>query len=593
MSKAKSGLASIRRDFSDAPTSSQDDPIPWDPTPPKPPPSSFASSSASAATTSSDAQNARETARERRLREIQNALNARSSPAVAIPTRPVPAKRPSDPTLSDTAHPAKKARQLPPGYGDDDYVPASRGSSSSRPKAIFTAPPKKANNGAVKLSEEQQQILKLVEDGKSVFYTGSAGEWRIHRPMLVLILVPRDREIRPASRNHQNAQEEVCPQSRLCRHYSLDWCVSPCLLVAAHSVQVLLRATLAASPSIRSPASGLESRKWRSSATRSGRTRKPRRGGKGPGCSLSMKVRVLLTTLSAFQNHSVVSMLDGDLFDKLSRIAGMLKRSTAAFGGIQLVVTGDFFQLPPVSKSNVKFAFEAVLWKEVIPHTFNLTQVFRQSDQEFIDMLNEMRFGALTARSIAKFKSLSREIHYEDGLGPTELYPRREDVQSSNFTRMKGLNSKVHVFTSADGGTVTDQQQRDRLLSNFMAEGRLELREGAQVMLIKNMDESFVNGSMGIVKRFADPAKALEEEFEVLGEQAVAAPGGGKKAPLSTAATASKGVLYPIVEFSMANGAKAMMMVKPESFKIELPTGGGAGEPVAVAVDPCVGVEHT
>lgn len=78
------------------------------------------------------------------------------------------------------------------------------------------------------------------------------------------------------------------------------------------------------------------------------------------------------------------------------------------------------------------------MWDQTIKHTFNLTKVFRQKDQgqrlltrnplpyprnfaEFVNMLNEMRFGRLTPRSISKFKSLSREIEYGDGLGPTEL----------------------------------------------------------------------------------------------------------------------------------------------------------------------------
>jgi ATP-dependent DNA helicase PIF1 len=95
----------------------------------------------------------------------------------------------------------------------------------------------------------------------------------------------------------------------------------------------------------------------------------------------------------------------------------------------QVIVTGDFFQLPPVTKGygQVKFAFEADLWNATVKRTFNLTKVFRQRDQgnknttEFIDMLNEMRFGRLSSQSIARFKSLSREIQYDDGLGATEL----------------------------------------------------------------------------------------------------------------------------------------------------------------------------
>ena len=89
----------------------------------------------------------------------------------------------------------------------------------------------------------------------------------------------------------------------------------------------------------------------------------------------------------------------------------------------QVVVTGDFFQLPPVTRGSagVKFAFEADTWPQIIKKTFNLTKVFRQRDPEFVDMLNEMRFGRLSQKSIAKFKSLERDIIYEDGLGATEL----------------------------------------------------------------------------------------------------------------------------------------------------------------------------
>lgn len=97
-----------------------------------------------------------------------------------------------------------------------------------------------------------------------------------------------------------------------------------------------------------------------------------------------------------------VSMVDGDLFDKLAEVGSILRGKEEPFGGIkacsqlhdsarspkliihlQLVVTGDFFQLPPVTQGTrqVKFAFEAKLWKATFERTFNLTKVFRQRDQ--------------------------------------------------------------------------------------------------------------------------------------------------------------------------------------------------------------------
>lgn len=84
---------------------------------------------------------------------------------------------------------------------------------------------------------------------------------------------------------------------------------------------------------------------------------------------------------------SLVSMLDGDLFDKLEHIGRIMRKNPSPFGGIQIIVTGDFFQLPPVTKgssSDVKFAFEAKQWGTVIQRTFNLTKVFRQTDQGWL-----------------------------------------------------------------------------------------------------------------------------------------------------------------------------------------------------------------
>ena len=117
------------------------------------------------------------------------------------------------------------------------------------------------------------------------------------------------------------------------------------------------------------------------------------------GVSLVLGFRVQWKANDMFS----VSMVDGDLFDKLSQIGSILRKTEEPFGGIQvcfggtsypiwsiyhvpqIIVTGDFFQLPPVTRSgDVKFAFEAKLWKETIQRTFNLTKVFRQRDQGII-----------------------------------------------------------------------------------------------------------------------------------------------------------------------------------------------------------------
>lgn len=75
-------------------------------------------------------------------------------------------------------------------------------------------------------------------------------------------------------------------------------------------------------------------------------------------------------------------MVDGELFDKLEALARNIRKRPEPFGNIQIVVCGDFFQLPPVSKnSSPNFCFDAESWTRVIAHTINLRQVFRQRDE--------------------------------------------------------------------------------------------------------------------------------------------------------------------------------------------------------------------
>lgn len=204
-------------------------------------------------------------------------------------------------------------------------------------------------------------------------------------------------------------------------------------------------------------------------------------------------------------------------------------------------------------------------------------------------MLNEMRFGRLTAKSIAKFKQLSREVKYEDGLGATELcvhlnhlpkkiltwsflrFPLRDEVERSNQGRMRQLGTESHTYRATDGGTIQIQEQRDKLLANFMAPSSLTLRIDAQVMLIKNMDETLVNGSTGKIVRFVDPALyAADKESDDRGEYTFEKGGGakGKKPPAPTG-----GLVWPVVQFATPNRGKVELMVQPETWKVELPNG--------------------
>ncbi|KXX73120.1 ATP-dependent DNA helicase PIF1 [Madurella mycetomatis] len=272
-----------------------------------------------------------------------------------------------------------------------------------------------------------------------------------------------------------------------------------------------------------------------------------------------------------------VSMVDGELFDKLSQIGRIIRNNGRPWGGIQLVITGDFFQLPPVPEGGKqresKFAFDAATWGMSIDHTIGLTEVFRQRDPEFAGMLNEMRLGKISEKTIRNFQALSRPLDFDDGLEVTELFPTRNEVETSNQRRLNALSGKPYRYEAVDAG---DVKIRDKLLSNMMAPPVIELKKGAQVMLIKNMDETLVNGSLGTVIDFMS-----ETTFEIVGAGGSSDRGLGNQEEdgcvlsATPSRMARKGITkpYPLVRFHAVDGSQRIILCVPEAWKVELPTG--------------------
>lgn len=215
-----------------------------------------------------------------------------------------------------------------------------------------------------------------------------------------------------------------------------------------------------------------------------------------------------------------ILMIDRDLFEKIDQVARELRNSSAPFGGIQLVCTGDFFQLPPVSRDQgaARFCFLSPSWQAAIRHTFVLTTVFRQKgDAELILMLNALRTGSLDDTMVSRFRLLARKVSYHDNIEPTELYPTRHEVKFANMQRLRLLPGKLYLFLAHDNET---DPYKVKLYDNLMCEKELELKTGAQVMYLKNHPTNLVvNGSIGTVVGFM-PEKLFSLVFDVLGEQA-------------------------------------------------------------------------
>ena len=200
-----------------------------------------------------------------------------------------------------------------------------------------------------------------------------------------------------------------------------------------------------------------------------------------------------------------VSMLDGDLFDLLEEVARRVRGNERPFGGLQLVVCGDFFQLPPVAKAGMpfKFAFEATTWRQCVPRTHELTKVFRQADTSFVHALNQIRLGRAPPHVRALLRPCEGRILASiDGIQATRLFTHKADCAKLNDSELRALPGQQLTFTARDEGR--DAEALATLRSSCPAPAELALRVGAQVILIKTLDTDagLVNGARGVVTKF-------------------------------------------------------------------------------------------
>uniref|UniRef100_A0AAY5L597 ATP-dependent DNA helicase PIF1 n=1 Tax=Esox lucius TaxID=8010 RepID=A0AAY5L597_ESOLU len=196
-----------------------------------------------------------------------------------------------------------------------------------------------------------------------------------------------------------------------------------------------------------------------------------------------------------------ISMVEAQFFDKLEAIARSVRRSTEPFGGIQLIVCGDFLQLPPVSKGKDKasFCFQSRSWRKCIQLNMELTEVRRQTDQVFISLLQAVRVGRYSEVTAKLMESAYHKIE-RDGILATRLCTHKDDVELTNENKLLQLPGSVRVFEAVDSDpalvkTIDSQSPVSRLL---------QLKVGAQVMLTKNLDvqRGLVNGARGVVVDF-------------------------------------------------------------------------------------------
>ncbi|KAM6079382.1 ATP-dependent DNA helicase PIF1 [Theristicus caerulescens] len=204
-----------------------------------------------------------------------------------------------------------------------------------------------------------------------------------------------------------------------------------------------------------------------------------------------------------------ISMVDGKFFDRLEAVARAVRKRDEPFGGIQLIICGDFLQLPPVCKANeeTKFCFQAKSWRKCIHLNMELTEVRRQTDKTFVSLLSAIRLGRCTEEVTRLLMQTAANRSERDGILATRLCTHKDDVEITNERCLQQLSGEVHAFEALD----SDPMLVKLIDAQCPVGGRVELKLGAQVMLAKNLDVSqgLVNGARGVVVGFESEQKGL------------------------------------------------------------------------------------
>ena len=220
-----------------------------------------------------------------------------------------------------------------------------------------------------------------------------------------------------------------------------------------------------------------------------------------------------------------ISMMSIKILELLDYIGKNIRLNKKPFGGIQILFSGDFYQLPPVEDIN-SFCFESPLWNELFKkeNQIELKTIYRQSDEEFKIILNEVRKGILSKEHEKKLKQyLIRKP--KENIIPTKLFPKRFKVDNVNtelyntiderefsFTLIKKQNEVKYIDSNIDIPSIVQkkcsllskieiEKEMEQLISLYQIHDELNFKKGTIIMSTSNLDieQGICNGSQGVI----------------------------------------------------------------------------------------------
>jgi len=216
-----------------------------------------------------------------------------------------------------------------------------------------------------------------------------------------------------------------------------------------------------------------------------------------------------------------ISMLPAHRLDLIDAVCRAFKKNILPFGGIQIIMSGDFFQLPPISSGNevAEFVYKAQVWNEMDVRVCYLEEQHRQNDKKMTRILENIRTNNIDAEILDLLKARMK-IKAKENVKPVRLFTHNANVDFINEAELQKIRApKFSYYMSGEG----EKTLVDTLKKNCLAPENLDLKIGANVMFVKNKfkDEKvvYVNGTTGVVIGFGEkdyPLVQLKSGEEIL-----------------------------------------------------------------------------
>lgn len=196
-----------------------------------------------------------------------------------------------------------------------------------------------------------------------------------------------------------------------------------------------------------------------------------------------------------------ISMLHDFRLDMIDKVLRTVRENDQPFGGIQLVMSGDFFQLPPVNRPNEQgggFVVYSDAWQELQPAVLYLERQYRQNDEQLLEILTALRTGDVRRHHVEALLART-EIEPPDG-DITELHTVNVDVDDINIQKLAELPGEERSYQQTTTGSKIYVENLQR---SVLAPENLVIKLGALVMAVKNSPQKlYANGSIGVVVDF-------------------------------------------------------------------------------------------